>query len=140
LQLGALAKAAREQHAPVVELVTQFVATLNRLRRGASAGTWFALVHGSVLSLAVFDGKLLAAVRTSVIAPAADRAWLEAVVAREALRASLDCPQRLHVHGAAPQGWASEAESLKFACVVSGDEVDPLWPDVARLALSGSRP
>jgi len=138
--LDALAGAARAQHAPVVEIVPHFVATLNRLRRATSATAWFALVHGKVLSLAVFDRKLLAAVRTTLIPPAADRAWLEAFVAREALRANLACPQRLHVHGAAPQGWTGTAERAKFDCVLSGDAVDPLWPDVALVALSGSRP
>jgi hypothetical protein len=45
----------------------------------------------------------------------------------------------LQIRGPAPKGWASSAGRLKFACTVFDDATDPLWPDVARLALSGSR-
>lgn len=138
--LNALAAAARAQRSPVVDIATQFVAVLNRFRRSVSAKTWFALVHGGVFSLAVFDGGSLAAIRATPMPANADHDWLEAFVAREALRAGLGCPERLHVDGTAPQGWVDAAGRLRFACTVSDDAIDPSWPPVARLALSGCRP
>jgi hypothetical protein len=44
------------------------------------------------------------------------------------------------VCGPAPQGWASSAGRLKFACTLFEDELDPLWPDSARLAMTGRAP
>jgi hypothetical protein len=138
--LDALMAAARGQRCRVVEIVPQFVAALNQYRHQRRPGAWFGLVHGGVLSVAAFEGKTLAAVRTAPIPPGADRDWLEGHVAREALRVGLGRPERLQVCGPAPKSWASSIGRLKFACTVFPDETNPLWPDVARLALSGSRP
>jgi hypothetical protein len=138
--LEALVTAARARRCRVVEIVPQFVAMLNQFRHLRRPGAWFGLVHGGVLSVAAFEGKLLAAVRTTPIPAGADRDWLEGHVAREALRVGLGRPERLQVCGPAPKSWASSIGRLKFACTVFEDETDPLWPDVARLALSGSRP
>jgi hypothetical protein len=93
-----------------------------------------------VLSVAAFDGDLLAAVRTAPIPEGSDRDWLEGHVAREALRVGLSRPERLQLCGPAPKGWASSAGRLKFACTLFEDETDPLWPDCARLALTGRAP
>jgi hypothetical protein len=76
-------------------------------------------------------------VRTAPIPEGADREWLEGHIAREALRVGLGRPERLQVCGPAPAGWASSAGRLKFACTLFEDEFDPLWPDSARLALTG---
>lgn len=138
--LAALAAGARDARLHLVEVVPQFVAVLNQYRTQLRPGAWFGLVHGGVLSVAAFDGKRLAAVRTTPIPPGADRDWLEGHVAREALRVGLSRPERLQVCGPAPTGWASSAGRLKFACTLFQDETDPLWPDSARLALSGRAP
>lgn len=138
--LDALVGAARARPCHLIEIVPQFVAALNQYRKQRRPGAWFGLVHGGVLSVAAFDGKLLSAVRTAPIPSGADRDWLEGHVAREALRVGLGRPERLQICGPAPAGWASSLGRLKFACTVFEDETDAIWPDVARLALTGSRP
>jgi hypothetical protein len=138
--LDALGAAARTHRFHLVEIVPQFVAALNQYRKLRRPGAWFGVVHGAVLSVAAYDGRQLAAVRTATIPPGADRDWLEGHVAREALRVGLGRPERLQVCGPAPQGWASSAGRLKFACTLFEDETDPLWPDNARLALTGRAP
>jgi hypothetical protein len=138
--LDHLQEAAAAHGFRVVEVVPQFVAALNQHRAMRRPGAWFGLVHGEVLSVAAFDGKQLAAVRTAPIPEGADRDWLEGHIAREALRVGLGRPERLQVCGPAPKGWASSAGRLKFACTLFEDELDPLWPDIARLALTGRAP
>ena len=138
--LEQLTAAASAQHFRLVEIVPQFVAAMNRFRRQRRAGAWFGVVHGGVLSVAAFDDDVLAAVRTAPIPAEADRDWLEGHVAREALRVGLGRPERLQICGPAPKGWASSAGRLKFACTLFEDETDPLWPDAARLALTGRAP
>lgn len=138
--LAQLTQAAASQRFHLVEVVPQFVAALNQYRKQIRTGAWFGVVHGGVLSVAAFDGKQLAAVRTAPIPPGADRDWLEGHVAREALRVGLGRPERLQICGPAPRGWASSAGRLKFACTLFQDETDPLWPDSARLALTGRAP
>jgi hypothetical protein len=44
--LESLAQAAREARCPLVEVVPQFVAAMNRWRRLRRPGAWFGLVHG----------------------------------------------------------------------------------------------
>jgi len=138
--LEQLTAAASAQRFKLVEIVPQFVAAMNQHRRVRRAGAWFGVVHGGVLSVAAFDGDLLAAVRTAPIPEGSDRDWLEGHVAREALRVGLSRPERLQLCGPAPTGWASSAGRLKFACTLFEDETDPLWPDCARLALTGRAP
>jgi hypothetical protein len=138
--LDTLAASARGHRFHLVEIVPQFVAALNQYRKLRRPGAWFGLVHGGVLSVAAYDDRQLAAVRTTTIPAGADRDWLEGHVAREALRVGLGRPERLQVCGPAPQGWASSAGRLKFACTLFEDETDPLWPDHARLALTGRAP
>jgi len=138
--LAQLRQAAASHRFHLVEVAPQFVAALNQFRSRLRPGAWFGLVHGGVLSVAAFDGKQLAAVRTAPIPDGADRDWLESHVAREALRVGLGRPERLQVCGPAPQGWASSAGRLKFACTLFEDELDPLWPDSARLAMTGRAP
>jgi hypothetical protein len=138
--LERLAQACADQRFRLIEVVPQFVAALNRFRSMRRPGAWFGLVHGGVLSVAAFDGALLAGVRTAPIPEGADRDWLESHVAREALRMGLGRPERLQVCGPVPQSWASSAGRLKFACTLFDDELDPLWPDSARLAMTGRAP
>ena len=114
---------------------------MNAWRRERRPGAWFGLVHGGVLSIAAYEGSSLAAVRTAVIPPGADRDWLEAHVAREALRVGVGRPERLQLCGAAPGGWASSAGRLKFACTLfeSDEGKDGKgWTELARLARTGS--
>jgi hypothetical protein len=138
--LEQLTSAASSQRFKLVEIVPQFVAAMNQYRRERRAGAWFGVVHGGVLSVAAFDGAVLAAVRTAPIPEGSDRDWLEGHVAREALRVGLGRPERLQICGPAPTTWASSAGRLKFACTLFEDETDPLWPDCARLALTGRAP
>lgn len=138
--LAQLTAAAASARFHLVEVVPQFVAALNQYRKLRRPGAWFGVVHGGVLSVAAFDGRQLAAVRTAPVPPGADRDWLEGHVAREALRVGLGRPERLQICGPAPRGWASSAGRLKFACTLFEDETDPLWPDAARLALTGTSP
>jgi hypothetical protein len=138
--LARLQQAAVDQGFRLVEVAPQFVAALNQFRTMRRPDAWFGLVHGGVLSVAAFDGELLAAVRTAPIPEGADRDWLEGHVAREALRVGLGRPERLQVCGPAPKAWASSPGRLKFACTLFEDELDPLWPDNARLAMTGRAP
>jgi hypothetical protein len=128
---------ARELGFHLVEVTPQFVAALNCWRRARRPGAWFGLVHGGVLSIAAYDGALLCAVRTAVIPEGADRDWLEAHVAREALRVGVGRPERLQLCGAAPHGWASSAGRLKFACTLLEDDSQGDWPLQVRLARTG---
>ncbi|CAN7501529.1 hypothetical protein [Massilia sp. LjRoot122] len=134
--LALLETLAREQRFHLVEVAPQFVAAMNAWRRARRPGAWFGLVHGGVLSLAAYEGAALAAVRTAVIPPGADRDWLEAHVAREALRVGVGRPERLQLCGAAPAGWASSAGRLKFACTLLEDDSAD-WPLHVRLARTG---
>lgn len=134
--LALLETLARQHRFHLVEVTPQFVAALNAWRRAHRAGAWFGLVHGGVLSLAAHEGSALAAVRTAVIPPGADRDWLEAHVAREALRVGVGRPERLQLCGAAPAGWASAAGRLKFACTLLEDDSAD-WPLHVRLARTG---
>ena len=120
----------------LVEVAPQFVAALNGWRRERRRGAWFGLVHGGVLSLAAYEDDALAAVRTAVIPAGADRDWLEAHVAREALRVGVGRPERLQLCGAAPASWASSAGRLKFACTLLEDDSAD-WPLHVRLARTG---
>lgn len=137
--LALLEALAREQRFHLVEVAPQFVAAMNAWRRERRPGAWFGLVHGGVLSLAAYDGAALAAVRTAVIPDGADRDWLEAHVAREALRVGVGRPERLQLCGAAPGGWASSAGRLKFACTLLEDDSAD-WPLHVRLARTGIAP
>ena len=128
---------AREHRFALVEVVPQFVAAMNAWRRERRPGAWFGLVHGGVLSVAAYEGTALSAVRTAVIPDGAGRDWLEAHVAREALRVGVERPERLQLCGAAPAGWASSAGRLKFACTLLEDDSANDWPLHVRLARTG---
>ena len=133
--LDSLAQAAREARCPLVEVVPQFVAALNGWRRLRRPGAWFGLVHGQVLTLAAYDGRQLAALRTAMVPPGADRAWLDGHVARDALRLGLPAPGLLQLCGAAPQGWAGAGG--KLACILFEDGAAG-QAGAVRLACTGS--
>lgn len=136
--LAQLEQGAREHRFHLVEVAPQFVAAMNEWRRERRPGAWFGLVHGGVLSLAAYEGRALAAVRTAPIPAGADREWLEAHVAREALRVGVGRPERLQLCGAAPKDWASSIGRLKFACTLFESGEDSGWSDLARLARTGA--
>lgn len=133
-----LEEAARETRCHLVEIVPQFVAAMNAWRRQHRPGAWFGLVHGQVLTLAAYDGRALAALRTAVVPPGADREWLESHVAREALRVGVGRPERVQVCGPAPRNWASHEGRLKFGCTLLDDEGSSGQPAAVRLARTGS--
>lgn len=133
----ALEEAAREARCHLVEIVPQFVVAMNAWRRQHRPGAWFGLVHGQVLTLAAYDGRALAALRTAVVPPGADREWLESHVAREALRVGVGRPERVQVCGPAPRSWASHEGRLKFGCTLLDDESSG-QPAAVRLARTGS--
>ncbi len=140
--LDVLEQAAREARCHLVEIVPQFVVAMNHWRKRHRPGAWFGLMHGQVLTLAAYDGALLAALRTAVVPPGADRDWLESHVAREALRVGVGRPERLQVCGPAPRTWASHEGRLKFGCTLLEDEeeeaVDHARSAAVRLACTGS--
>lgn len=136
--LDVLNGCAREARCHLVEVVPQFVAAMNGWRKLHRPGAWFGLVHGQVLTLAAFDGPLLAALRTAVVPPGADRDWLESHVAREALRVGVGRPERLQLCGTAPRSWGSHEGRLKFACTLLEDDGDTGRSAAVRLACTGS--
>jgi len=117
--LAAVVDAAHAARCPLIEVVPQFVAAMNGWRRLRRPGAWFGLVHGQVLTLAAYEGRMLAALRTAVLPPGADRAWLDNHIAREALRLGLTVPSLLQLCGTAPRSWAGEADGL--ACTLFED-------------------
>ncbi|RZA29427.1 MAG: hypothetical protein EOP92_37160 [Lysobacteraceae bacterium] len=134
--LALLETLAREHRFHLVEVAPQFVVAMNAWRRERRPGSWFGLVHGGVLSVAAYEGAALAAVRTAVIPAGADRDWLEAHVAREALRVGVGRPERLQLCGAAPASWASSPGRQTFACTLLEDDSAD-WPLHVRLARTG---
>ena len=135
--LDTLTRAARAARCHLVEVVPQFVAALNGWRKLRTPGAWFGLVRGQVLTLAAYDGQLLAALRTAVVPPGADRHWLEQHIAREALRLGVEVPQQLQVGGAAPRSWAGSAGQGTFACTLF-DSAAAGDAGAVRLACTGS--
>ena len=135
--LDTLAQCAHEARCTLVEVLPQFVAALNGWRKLRRPGAWFGLVHGQVLTIAACDGALLAALRTAVVPPGADRDWLESHVAREALRVGIERPERLQLCGTAPRSWASHEGRLTFSCTLLGDQA-PGQSAAVRLACTGS--
>ena len=113
-------------------------AATNGWRKLHRPGAWFGLVHGQVLTLAAYDGALLAALRSAVVPPGADRDWLESHVAREALRVGVGRPERLQLCGTAPRSWGSHEGRLKFACTLLEDDNDAGRSGAVRLACTGS--
>ena len=134
--LDALAVAAREHGVHLVAISPHFVAAMNAWRRARRAGAWFGLVHGGVLTLAAYQGRQLAALRSSPIPADADHGWLASHVAREALRIGIARPDHLQLSGAAPAAWACSPEEGKFACSLLEQADD--WSDLARLARTGA--
>ncbi|MBD8531242.1 MULTISPECIES: hypothetical protein [unclassified Massilia] len=137
--LAGLQQFAIEERVHLVGIVPQFVAALNGWRKLRRAGAWFGvvhgMVHGAVLTLAVFDKGAFIAVRTALVPPGADGAWFAAHIAREALLTGADAPGLVQVCGAAPRAWAAPS------CMLLGGEPGSEWAewsDAARLAASGS--
>lgn len=133
--LATLTDAARAARCPLVEVVPQFVAAMNGWRRLRRPGAWFGLVHGQVLTLAACEGRTLAALRTAVVPPGADRAWLENHIAREALRLGLAAPTLLQLCGTAPRSWAGDGNG--FTCALFEDAAAG-EAGALRLACTGS--
>lgn len=129
--------AVRDYGGQVVEVVPQFVAALNQWRRARTPGSWFGLLQGQVLTLALYQDANLAAVRSAVVPQGAGRDWLDSHVAREALRVGIERPERLQVCGPAPESWASHEGRLKYACTLL-DRAQGGRSDLARIACIGS--
>lgn len=136
--LAALEQVVREHHGCVVRVQPQFVAALNQWRNRRRAGAWFGVLQSQVLTLALFDGSSLAAVRPVPVLEQAGRAWLEEVIAREALRVGLPYPELVQICGPAPAEWASPGDGLKFVCGLLDDAEALPVSDLARLAFTGS--
>ena len=136
--LDVLGGCAREAGCHLVEIVPQFVAAMNGWRKLHRPGAWFGLVHGQVLTLAAYEGPVLAALRTAVVPAGADRDWFESLVAREALRVGVGRPERVQLCGTAPRSWGSHEGRLKFACTLLEDDNDTGSSGAVRLACTGS--
>jgi hypothetical protein len=137
--LALLEQASHEHGLHLVGIVPQFVAALNEWRKARRQGAWFGLVQGGVLTLAAYDGAALVAVRAAVFPVGAGRDWLDAHVAREALRLGLECPEHVQLCGPAPTAWASDASRPGFACALLDGDTLAGWSALARLARTGSR-
>jgi hypothetical protein len=131
--LAQLEQAAREQRFHLVEIVPQFVAAMNQWRGQRAAGAWFGQLHAGVLTVAAYDEDALCAVRATPVPDGAGSDWLDAFLAREALRLGLPRPQQLQLCGPAPQSWKSACSLLE-----RHDADD--WSAAAQLAIAGSLP
>ena len=133
--LGALGQGASAHQVPLVEIVPQFVAVLNRWSGALKPGAWFGLVHDKVLTLGARDGDAIVAVRAAALPEGADAGWLAAHLAREALRLNLAAPERVQLWGSVPSDWMA---SNAVACSRLGAAEPAGWSEAARLAASGS--
>lgn len=133
--LGALGQGAAAHQAPLVEIVPQFVAVLNRWRGALRPGAWFGLLHDDVLTLGARAGNALVAVRAAALPEGAGAGWLAEHLAREALRLNLPAPERVQLWGSVPPGWLA-ADAI--ACSRLGAAEPAGWSAQARLAASGS--
>jgi hypothetical protein len=133
--LDALGQGAAAQKVPVVEIVPQFVAVLNRWRGALKPGAWFGLVHDNVLTLGARDGEAVVAVRAAALPDGADAGWLAEHLAREALRLNLSAPERVQLWGGVAPEWV---RSSAIACSQLGVGEPAGWSAAARLAASGS--
>jgi hypothetical protein len=89
-----------------------------------------------VLSVAAFDGARWPRCAPRVIPEGADRGWLEGHVAREALRSAWAAGTPAGVRPAPRLGQQRRAPEIRLH--PARGRTDPLWPDSARLALTGS--
>jgi hypothetical protein len=135
--LDAITQSARAAGCHLIEVVPQFVAAMNGWRKRRLPGAWFGLVHGPVLTLAAYGGRELAALRSAVVPPGANRDWLAQHVAREALRIGIDAPQRLQLAGVAPRAWAIDGGDTGFVCTLFDDQA-AVAGGALRLACTGS--
>jgi hypothetical protein len=124
--LGALEQGAALRQMPLLEIVPQFVAVMNRCAGALRPGAWFGVVHDEVLTLSAGP-----AVRAAALPEGAGAAWLAEHLAREALRLNLPMPERVQLWGAVPESWNGAVGSL-------GQAGQPGWPSAAVLAASGS--
>lgn len=105
LLLTALHQAGEAHKLTIVAIEPQCVACWNRWHRHLQADDWFALLHDKVLTLVARQRGRLRALRSCLVPPDADRAWLARLLAREALLLELDCPRQLQMCGQASPWW-----------------------------------
>lgn len=137
--LSVLVQAARDQRCHLVEVAPHFVVSMNRWRKLRRPGSWFGALHAGVLTLAAYDDRKLAAVRTVSVPKGADRAWLDEQIAREALRIGLARPEHLQLCGLAPSAWSSHEGHLKPACSLLNPGEGSELSQQARLASVAGR-
>jgi hypothetical protein len=132
-----LEQAAREHRFHLVEIVPQFVAAMNQWRKRRRQNAWFGVLQAGVLTIAAFEGRALAALRTAPVPAHADRAWLEDFIARETLRLGIAHPTCLQICGLAPASWGSPAGAQPFACDLLDTAPGENQSLAARLAWTG---
>jgi hypothetical protein len=131
-----LERNARAHRIHLIEIVPQFVAALNGWRGLRRKGAWFGAIYSDVLTLAVFNGDDLVAVRTGRLPSGVGREWLDSFLEREAWRFGLGLPALLQLGGEVPQPWQSQKGRLESECTLlsggaKGDTV------AVRLACTG---
>jgi hypothetical protein len=124
--LGALEQGAAARRMPLLEIVPQFVAVMNRCVGALKPGAWFGVVHDRVLTLGAGT-----TVRAVALPEGASAAWLAEHLAREALRLNLAVPERVQLWGDVPEAWSGAVARL-------GSAGQAGWPPAAVLAASGS--
>lgn len=103
--LAALRQVCERHQLSQREVSTQFVTGWNRWRRSLQPGAWFAVVHGTTMTLGAVLGGRLSAVRGLVVPEQAEAGWLATAVHREAMRWMIDAPQQLQCCGDWPASW-----------------------------------
>jgi hypothetical protein len=124
--LGALEQGAALRQMPLLEIVPQFVAVINRCGGVLKPGAWFGVVHDKVLTLGAG-----ATVRAVALPEGAGAPWLAEHLEREALRLNLPAPERVQLWGQVPDAWNGAVGRL-------GSAGSAGWPTAALLAASGS--
>ncbi|HEY0490554.1 MAG TPA: hypothetical protein VGD30_13655 [Telluria sp.] len=125
-----LAQCAAEHKLALVEVIPQFLAGWNRSCHLLASDGWYGLVHEGVLTFGVPDGDGLGALRAAQVPAGAGTAWLDAHVAREALRLGVAAPASMHLSGQVPGSWRGVGVLA---------EAPQGWSAAAALAATGSR-
>ncbi len=105
-----LQELARECGLTLVEVVPQFIATLNFWYAKLTPEAWFGVVHGRSMTLGIPVQGRLGTVRTVVIPDDAvsNKEWLPEYLSREALRLNLAPPTHFQLCGDFPRLWANQ--------------------------------
>jgi hypothetical protein len=131
---------AQQHQLALVEIAPQFILAWNRWYTTLKPGAWFALHHENLLTLGVPDGQKLSAIRSILVPPSADQAWLQTHLGRQALLLNIPAPTLLQLCGPLPTLWSDQNDTSSITCSQCGPRQAGLarFSPTAELALTGA--